>query len=254
MTLTSYQKTVLLTIVSQIPMMLLLVIFFKIPNLPLLYRIMAIITILLEAAIISELIGNIVQKVRPGKKGIIVRGVFERKLIPWDDISKIQQIMVSPMKNGALSCPTKLFVVRVKNTRVKLSANEWWMKYGVLQTRRKSASSLVKKYDAFVTGKLKGWSLLWAVSYKRPQDSHEIVEVDYVIFDDREKSILDDLKCHGGRITKEVPIIDVTYPLFVRKYGGVYAKERDSVWESVDEKGLAQLDEELKEKAKKAEE
>ena len=229
-----HQKTIILSVVSQVPMLLLLIIFFHIPGLPLLYRVMATITILLEAAILSELIGNIVQRVRADDESIIVRGVFEREKIPWNKVKGVRQVILSPLRRSDIKSPSKLFLVKMDDDHDLLLADQWWIKKGPLAHKQSGLAQLVEKYNAHIMKELRGWFILWAIDYHQPQECTDTVKEKYLVVDDREKSVIHDLKTFSDNKTKNINFVDMTYPSYVKNYGGKYAKDTEHVWETIE--------------------
>ncbi|MBD3209360.1 hypothetical protein GF367_02990 [Candidatus Woesearchaeota archaeon] len=226
------KQTVILTAASQLPIALLLLIFFRIPNLPALYRVMAVATVILEATLMSELIGNIVQKVRATGKGVVVRGVLERQRIPWERVKDVCQAVLSPMKKGGATRqqPTKLFLIKTEGDEPLGLASAWWAKQGPVAHRQTAMSGLVRKYDSWVRSRLKGWRVLWRIEYRSPQPVGKDVRMQYVTWDGRERKALDDIQRRYG---KEVRFLDLTYPSFVRRHGGKYAGDVKHVWETL---------------------
>lgn len=233
MPLRSHHKTIILSIASQLPILLLLAIFFRIPGLPMGYRVMAVITVVIEASLLSELIGNIVQKVRADDDGIRVREVFDRKRLPWEKVRAVRQVVLSPMRSD-VRLPAKLFLVKADEAPGLQSAKEWWRRRGPLANGRSGMADLIGRYDRSLRRELEGWFVLWAIEYRRPQAFDDVVEVEYLALDGRERGIVDDLRRFGGRRTRSLSLVNATYPSFVRRHGGKYASDRAHVWETVE--------------------
>ncbi|MBN1275126.1 hypothetical protein JXA12_02445 [Candidatus Woesearchaeota archaeon] len=232
MTLTTRQKTLALTAISQVPMALLLVIFYSIPGIPVRFRVAGLIIVLFEAALMTELIGNIVQKVRANDRCLYVRGVLERKRIPWGEVQELRQVVVSPMKKSLLCAPAKAFLIKTR-AKVRLrAAEDWWVEEGPLSNGRKGMLDLVEKYEEHVRKSLEGWLVLWDVEYRRPQGAEDDVKAEYLSLDGRENAIIDDLS-HHAKARQLLDVWDLTYPTFFKKHGGRYKKDVEHLWDTV---------------------
>ena len=88
----------------------------------------------------------------------------------------------------------------------------------------------MERYDSWVREQLKGWTIIWVNEYRQPQNPGEDAHIQYMSWDGREKSIIDNLSSHHK---KGVKFIDLTYPHFVAVKGGKYADDVEHVWETL---------------------
>lgn len=235
MTLSARTKTVILFTASQLPIAMLMVTFFRLPGIASLHRAVALITVVMEAVLMFELTGNIVQKVRVNSTGLTVRGVLERQHLRWENVKGLRQVVVSPMAAGLLKAPVKLFLIRTSETPKRLDeASEWWVRNGPLSHDRSSVGGLVKRYDAWVEKQLEGWHILWKIEYHKSQNPKEDARASYYALDGREKVIAEELLRQGKKNASKVQELeDLTYPGFVKAKGGRYAKEPGHIWETL---------------------
>ncbi|MFP4523795.1 MAG: PH domain-containing protein [Candidatus Woesearchaeota archaeon] len=232
---TPKRKTLLLFTASQVPIALLMAIFLQLPQISRLHRAMALITVMVEAVLIFEITGNIVQKVRVDDDAVTVRLVLERQRIRWEHVKGLRQVLVSPLGRNSLRAPVKLFLIKAEKVPKALAdAEDWWVRKGALANGRSSLGDLVERYDSWVRSHLKGWHVLWEIRGLKPQDPSEDARSVYFSLDGREKVIVEDLKAFGKRKASQLEEVDdLTYPGFVKAKGGKYARDVGHVWDTL---------------------
>jgi len=230
-----------LFLVSQLPMILLLLIFLRIPDLPQSYRIFAIITIIIEAAIMFELIGTIIQRVKVTDKGIRLRRVFERQTITWETIKGLRINLISPMEQGRLRSPTRLTLIKLKKGTTAppsiRDAQQWWNKKKPSRRGIRSIGGLLEAYENFIEEKLKGWYILWETRTVEPLENEEEEQED--LFeqseDHREERFLRELDHQAPKhIRDELQLINNSYPWYIRTNGGKYAQDKEHLWDTLE--------------------
>lgn len=232
---TPKRKTLLLFTASQVPIALLMAIFLQLPQISRLHRAMALITVMVEAVLIFEITGNVVQKVRVDEDAVTVRLVLERQRISWQHVQGLKQVVASPMARGSLRSPVKLFLVKAEKVPKALAdAEGWWGRKGAVANGRSSLAKLTERYDSWVRSHLRGWHVLWEIQGLKPQDPSEDATATYFSLDGREKTIVEELKAFGKRKASQLEEVeDLTYPRFVRGEGGKYAGDVEHVWETL---------------------
>ncbi len=227
----AFWGSLVLMIFSQLPILILLWIFFRIPGVPSLYRFFAIITVLVEAALMFDLININVQKVRANSKSLVSLEVFERRFVPWSSISEVSQIVVSPLNPKNPRLAVKFLAVKTDSPGRLPSLADWWSRNGPSSSRE--LSGLLADYDSFVASRVDGFFILWSRSYVQRDDSPARIFASPA--DSRESWMIDDICSFSKNHCSSLKVIkDFTFPSFVRlRQGRKYDSSR--VWDLVND-------------------
>jgi hypothetical protein len=233
---------------AQLPVLVLLFIFLHIEGLPIYYHLMGIATVVLEAMLVEEIVGMIIERVEARKKGIVIRGVLERTVLRWEDIEALQVMVVSPMPSGRLRNPTTLLLVKTKVLAKLPSAIAWWLDQGPAASGREGLAGLVSAYQEDVRQALDGWQVI-RYRENRKEQLPDMNGEACLPHDGWELSFIEEARGAGyalptvkaskssrnasGKTIRPTRVVDATFPTFVKRSGGRYAADIEHVWETV---------------------
>lgn len=218
---------------SQLPVLLLLVFFLVVSRMRLVQRLAAVIMVMVEALLTSELLQVRYEPFTATKEGLVLTEVFKRRLVPWDRIKSLRQVVVSPMdEKGEPRYPLKMLLVKTDVKLPHMQAAAWWRKHG--PGRRFADNEQVMAYASWVEKEIEGWKVIWFHARRSPQLAHEEVEGGMLFMDDYEESVLRGINKYSKEHGEEAfDVKDYSYPSFFKGKHRKQNYDPEEVWYDV---------------------